>query len=62
VVDLDKLLKIVVAIILIDVPGLEFIWPDNLPERWSQSMKITLPDEATSHAGERHGGVGDLAL
>jgi ABC-type phosphate transport system auxiliary subunit len=34
-VDMDKLLKIVGVIILVDVSGLEFIWPDNLLERWS---------------------------
>jgi hypothetical protein len=28
------------AIILVDVSGLELLWPDNLPERWSQSTKI----------------------
>jgi hypothetical protein len=31
-VDLDELLRIAGAIILVDTPGLEFIWPDNLPE------------------------------
>jgi hypothetical protein len=31
-VDLDEFLGIVEAIILIDVSGLELIWPDNLPE------------------------------
>jgi hypothetical protein len=31
-VDLDELLRITGAIILIDVPSLEFIWPDNLLE------------------------------
>jgi hypothetical protein len=31
-VDLDEFLGIVGAIILIDVSGLELIWPDNLPE------------------------------
>jgi hypothetical protein len=31
-VDLDELLRIVGAIILVDVPGHELFWPDNLPE------------------------------
>jgi hypothetical protein len=31
-VDLDEFLRIVGAIILVDVPGLDLFWPDNLPE------------------------------
>jgi hypothetical protein len=31
-VDLDELLMIAGAIILIDVSDLELFWPDNLPE------------------------------
>jgi hypothetical protein len=31
-VDLDELLRIAGAIILVDVLDLEFIWLDNLPE------------------------------
>jgi hypothetical protein len=31
-VDLDEFLRIVGVIILVDVSGLELIWPDNLPE------------------------------
>jgi hypothetical protein len=31
-VNLDELLGIAGAIILVDMPGLEFIWPDNLPK------------------------------
>jgi hypothetical protein len=31
-VDLDELFGIVGPIILIDVPNLEFLWPNNLPE------------------------------
>jgi hypothetical protein len=31
-VDLDELLMITGAIILIDVSDLELFWPDNLPE------------------------------
>jgi hypothetical protein len=42
-IDLDELLGIAGAIILVDVPGLEFIWPNNVSERWSQSTKIVPP-------------------
>jgi ABC-type phosphate transport system auxiliary subunit len=31
-IHLDKLLRVVGLIILVDVPGLELFWPDNLPE------------------------------
>jgi hypothetical protein len=31
-VELDQLLRIAGAIILVDVLGLELFWPDNLPE------------------------------
>jgi hypothetical protein len=31
-IDLDELLMIAEAIILIDVSDLELVWPDNLPE------------------------------
>jgi hypothetical protein len=31
-IDLDELLVIAGAIILIDVSGLELVWTDNLPE------------------------------
>jgi hypothetical protein len=31
-VDLDELLRIARAIILVDVSDLELLWPDNLPE------------------------------
>jgi hypothetical protein len=31
-IDLDELLKIAGAIILVDVSGIELFWPDNLPE------------------------------
>jgi hypothetical protein len=31
-VDLDELLGIAGTIILVDVSGLELLWPDNLPE------------------------------
>jgi hypothetical protein len=31
-VDLDELLGIAGAIIHVDMPDLEFLWPDNLPE------------------------------
>jgi hypothetical protein len=33
-IDLNELLRNVGLIIVVDVPSLEFIWPDNLPERW----------------------------
>jgi hypothetical protein len=42
-IDLDKLFRIVGPIILVDVPSLEFLWPDNLPEWWSQSTKTAPP-------------------
>jgi hypothetical protein len=42
-IDLDELLGIAGPIILIDVPDLEFLWPDNLLERWSQSTETTPP-------------------
>jgi hypothetical protein len=61
-IDLDELLRITGPIILVDVPGLEFIWLDNLPEQWSQSTEIDLPDGGTSLTGEHRGEVGDLAL
>jgi hypothetical protein len=31
-IDLDELLKIAGAIILVDVSDIELFWPDNLPE------------------------------
>jgi hypothetical protein len=61
-VDLYELIGIAEAIILVDVPGLKFICPDNLPERWSKSTKPALPDGVTSIVGECRGGDGDLAL
>jgi hypothetical protein len=42
-IELNELLRIVGPIILVEVFSLEFIWPDNLPERWSQSMKTAPP-------------------
>jgi hypothetical protein len=42
-IDLDELFGIAGPIILIDVPSLEFLWPDDLPEWWSQSMKTAPP-------------------
>jgi hypothetical protein len=42
-IDLDEFLKIVGPIILVDVPGLEFFWLDNLPELWSHSTETTPP-------------------
>jgi hypothetical protein len=49
-VDLNELLRVAGAIILVDMPDLEFIWVNNLPERWSQSTETTLPDGVTSLA------------
>jgi hypothetical protein len=42
-VNLDELLRIAGAVILVDMPNLEFIWPDNLPKRWSWSTKTAPP-------------------
>jgi hypothetical protein len=42
-IDLDELFKIAGLIILVDVPNLEFLWLDNLPERWSQGTKTAPP-------------------
>jgi hypothetical protein len=42
-IDLDELLRIVGPVILVDVPNLEFLWPNNLPERWSQSTETVPP-------------------
>jgi hypothetical protein len=39
-IELDELLGVAGPVILVDVPDLEFLWPDNLPERWSQSTEI----------------------
>jgi hypothetical protein len=61
-VDLDELLRIARAIILVDVTGLKFIWPDKLPERWSQSTETALPNRVTYLTEERHGGVNDISL
>jgi hypothetical protein len=42
-INLDELFRIARPIILVDVPSLEFLWSDTLPEWWSQSMKTTPP-------------------
>jgi hypothetical protein len=42
-IDLDELFEIAGPIILVDVPNLEFLWLDNLPEWWSQSTKTVPP-------------------
>jgi hypothetical protein len=42
-IDLDELFEIAGPIILVDVPNLEFLWLDNLPEWWSQSTKTAPP-------------------
>jgi hypothetical protein len=31
-INLDEFLGIVGLVILVDVPDLEFLWPDNVPE------------------------------
>jgi hypothetical protein len=61
-IDLDELLRIAEPVIFVNVPGLELFWRDNMPERCSQSTETTLPDGVTSLAGERCGGVDDVAL
>jgi hypothetical protein len=45
-IDLDEIFGIAGPTILIDVPTLEFLWPDDMPEYWIQSTE----------------GVDDLAL
>jgi hypothetical protein len=42
-VGLDELLGVAGSIILVDMPDLEFIWPDNLLEQWIQSMETVPP-------------------
>jgi hypothetical protein len=42
-VGLDELLGVAGAIILVDMPDLEFIWPDNLLEQWIQSTETAPP-------------------
>jgi hypothetical protein len=42
-VGLDELLRVAGAIILVDMPDLEFIWLDNLLEQWIQSMETVPP-------------------
>jgi hypothetical protein len=42
-IDLDELLGIARPIIFVVVLGLEFLWLDNLLERWSQSTDTTTP-------------------
>jgi hypothetical protein len=42
-INLDEFLGIVGLVILVDVPDLEFLWPDNVPEWWRQSTKIAPP-------------------
>jgi hypothetical protein len=61
-IDLDELLRITGAIILVDVSVLELFKPDNLPERVSLSTETAPPGGVTSLTGERRGGVDDLAL
>jgi hypothetical protein len=42
-VGLDELLRVAGAIILVDMPDLEFIWLDNLLEQWIQSTETVPP-------------------
>jgi hypothetical protein len=42
-IDLDELLEVDGPVILVDVPDLEFLWPDNLPERRSQCTETVPP-------------------
>jgi hypothetical protein len=42
-IDLDELFGIPEPVILVNVPDFEFLWLDNLPERWSQSTKTAPP-------------------
>jgi hypothetical protein len=41
--DLDELFKTAGPVIFVDVSSLEFLWLDDLPEWWSQSMETTPP-------------------
>jgi hypothetical protein len=43
VIDLDELFMVARSFIYVNVSSLEFLWPDDLLEWWSQSMKITPP-------------------
>jgi hypothetical protein len=43
VIDLNELFGIARPIILVDVRSLEFLWPDDMPEWWSQSTKTAPP-------------------
>jgi hypothetical protein len=43
VIDLDALFRVAGSVIYVNVPSLEFLWPDDLLEWWSQGMKITPP-------------------
>jgi hypothetical protein len=42
-IELDEFFRIVVSIIFVNVPSLEFLWPPDLPERCSQSTKTAPP-------------------
>jgi hypothetical protein len=42
-IDLDELLRIARPVILVDLSNFELLWPDNLPERWSQSTETAPP-------------------
>jgi hypothetical protein len=42
-IDLDELFGIAGSVVFVDVPSLEFFWPDDLTERCSQIMKTVPP-------------------
>jgi hypothetical protein len=42
-IDLDELFRIAGPVILIDVPNLKLLRPDDLPEWWSQSIETAHP-------------------
>jgi hypothetical protein len=42
-VDMDELFGIAGLVILVDVPGLKLLGPDDLPQWWSQSTKTAPP-------------------
>jgi hypothetical protein len=42
-IDLDEFFGVAGPIILVDVPSLELLWLDHLPEWWSQSTETAYP-------------------
>jgi hypothetical protein len=63
-VDLDELIGIAGAIILVDMSHIELLWPDMTTylSDGARAWKPLLPNGVTSLVGERRGGVDDLAL